>query len=218
MKKILLFLAVFVFANQAFAQNAHRSGFYVGVNGGLAFPQDSAGKLFDGYAHANLSFNRGLSAGAMVGYDFSRFFRAEFEFNYKKSKMDTLSVTYSPKTYLYTQGGNVRTLSYMANGYLQYPITDAVVPYIGIGVGMASVKMDKPCIHHCNGDTTSRNLLAYQGIVGLGVNLSDHVTMSVDYRYFTTKEGRFETDLHHVKDIKTRISSHNVMIGVRYKF
>ena len=79
----------------------------------------------------------------------------------------------------------------MANGYLQYPITDAVVPYIGIGVGMASVKMDKPAFIICNGDTTSRNLLAYQGIVGLGVNLSDHVTMSIDYRYFTTERRTF---------------------------
>ena len=52
----------------------------------------------------------------------------------------------------------------------------------------------------------------------MGVNLSDHVTMSVDYRYFTTKEGRFETNPYHVKNIKTRISSHNVMMGVWYKF
>ncbi|HMS45026.1 MAG TPA: outer membrane beta-barrel protein [Alphaproteobacteria bacterium] len=218
MKKILLFLAVFIFANQAFAQNAHRSGFYIGVNGGLAFPQDSAGKLFDGYAHANLSFNRGLSAGAMVGYDFSRFFRAEFEFNYKKSKMDTLSVTYSPKTYLYTQGGNVRTLSYMANAYLQYPLTDVIVPYIGVGVGLADIRMDKPRACNCSHGTTSRRLLAYQGIVGVGLNVSENVTLSFDYRYFTTKEGKFETNVQFHPTFKTRISSHNVMIGVRYKF
>ena len=52
--------------------------------------------------------------------------------------------------------------------------------------------MDKPWViiamviqHHV--------IISISGIVGLGVNLSDHVTMSIDYRYFTTKEGRFET-------------------------
>ena len=88
-----------------------------------------------------------------------------------------------------------------------------MVTYIGIGnrYTAASIKVDKHCIHHCSGDSMSRNLLIYRGIVGLGVNLSDHVTMSVDYRYFTAKEGRFETDFHHVKNIKTRTSSHNFM-------
>ena len=218
MKKILIFLAVFVFANQGFAQNAHRSGFYVGIYGGLSFFQDSKTSIFRDKVPVNISLDRGFTGGAAVGYDFGRYFRSEFEFNYRKTDMDRWNSILLGHTYSYKLDGSVRTLSYMANGYLQYPITDAVVPYIGIGVGMASVKMDKPCIHHCSGNSMSRNLLAYQGIVGLGVNLSDHVTMSVDYRYFTTKEGRFETDLHHVKDIKTRISSHNVMIGVRYKF
>lgn len=58
MKKILIFLAVFVFANQGFAQNAHRSGFYVGIYGGLSFFQDSKTSIFRDKVPVNISLDR----------------------------------------------------------------------------------------------------------------------------------------------------------------
>lgn len=218
MKKIFLLSSLLLFSEQAVAQDAHRAGFYLGINGGLTFPTNSKGHIFDGHAQTSLRFDRGLTAGFMAGYDFGRFFRAEFEFNYKKADMDTFSVTYSPKTYNYQQSGEVRLFSYMANAYLQYPLTNHVVPYIGVGVGLADVKMDKPCaLHKCHG-TTGDRMLAYQGIVGVGVNITENITISADYRYFTTRAARFETNVLFEPTMKTRLSSHNVMIGIRYKF
>jgi len=215
--RALMAVVVFFTATTAMGQTAHKPGFYLGLEGGALFMQDSKSG-FGRFTSADLSYERGLTAGATAGYDFGRFFRAEFEFNYKKANIDRLQTNFRGRAYTSKNSGSIRSLNYMFNAYLQYPLSDYVVPYLGVGVGMADVKMDKICIFNCKGGSSSQHLLAYQIIAGMGVNISENVTLAMDYRYSTTNKGRFETNLCCHPDLKTSISSHNVMVGLRYKF
>lgn len=218
LKKALTAVAVLFLCGSVSAQEAHKPGFYVGLEGGLAFFQGSETSLFHDKIDANFSFNRGYTLGATVGYDFSKYFRGEFEFNYKKTSLNRLEKNFFGHTYNFGVKGDIKNFNYMANAYLQYPLNSAIVPYLGIGVGLADVKMGKPCVYKCDGGSSSQHLLAYQLIAGMGVNVSKHVTLTMDYRYFMTRKGSFDTDLLGHPKVKMNFNSHNVMLGVRYKF
>jgi len=211
LKKALATIVALLACAEAQAQDAHKPGFYVGLEGGLSFFQNSKTTLYKGFSATELSFDRAITAGATVGYDFGRFFRAEFEFNYKKASLDRVEKNFLGHTYNFDLKGDLTSINYMVNGYIQYPVNSWVVPYAGIGIGMADVRLG----------TGHDKVLAYQAIAGIGANLDDHVTMSMDYRYAMTEPGHYKMENiigKHDETIKTRLSSHTVMLSLRYKF
>jgi len=212
LKKVTCAIALLLSGLEAAkAQDAHKPGFYIGLEGGLSFFQDSKTSLFKGFSAASISYDRAITAGATVGYDFGRFFRAEFEFNYKKGSLSRIEKNLFGHSYSFPLKGNITSMNYMVNGYIQYPINNVVVPYAGIGIGMADVHMG----------TGHDKVLAYQAIAGIGANIDEHVTLGMDYRYSMTEPGRYTLkNIIWNKDatVKTRLSSHTVMLSLRYKF
>lgn len=212
LKKVTCAIALLLSGLEAAkAQDAHKPGFYIGLEGGLSFFQDSQTSLFKGFSAASISYDRAITAGATVGYDFGRFFRAEFEFNYKKGSLSRIEKNFLGHSYSFPLKGNITSMNYMVNGYIQYPVNNVVVPYAGIGIGMADVHMG----------TGHDKVLAYQAIAGIGANIDEHVTLGMDYRYSMTEPGRYTLkNIIWNKDatVKTRLSSHTVMVSLRYKF
>lgn len=58
-------------------------------------------------------------------------------------------------------------------------------------------------------------MLACQVGAGLGFRVSDTVTLTTMYRYFTAEDPNFSED---ETDMELDISSHNVMMGVKINF
>lgn len=89
--------------------------------------------------------------------------------------------------------GSSSILYGLINGYFDFITydTDAqVVPYIGLGLGMAQVRVgpsftDTVTQFSAGGNFTSSTAAA-QGIIGLSYYLDDFTWVAFDYRYLTT--------------------------------
>lgn len=106
--------------------------------------------------------------------------------------------------------GKVSALSLMANAFYDFIPQSTVCPFIGAGIGYASVKAD---IDDFGDD--SANTFAYQAAAGVTFALNKRVNVDLQYRYFATTDPKFESAFG---DIESEYSTHNAMLGLRYTF
>lgn len=149
-------------------------------------------------------------AGVMLGYKYKHF-RLEGEFLYNRISTGPLTVgtctIQSPNVTTPTglcpagtyDGFKAKALGYsgsstamygMANGFwdfFSYEGSSDVVPYIGVGFGIASIKNASSFINtitdYSHGQTHSGSGTAYQGILGVSYFMDDFTWCSADYRY-----------------------------------
>src|SRR5687767_12093036 len=125
---------------------------YVGLEGGIMFPEDwdlEGEFLFDDPEEpdfiesdvADLEFKRGIDLDLIGGYDFGMF-RAELELGYKRAKFD--DVEFDDDFGLVDDDvdvdGKVTALSLMGNALLDFGGDEGFGAYVGGGFGRARVK------------------------------------------------------------------------------
>lgn len=154
-------------------------------------------------------------AGFMLGYKF-RHIRAEGEFLFNRISTGPVTVgtctLQSPNVLTPTgvcpagiyDGFQAKALGYsgnstaiygLFNGYwdfFSYDGTSEMVPYLGFGVGIGSVKNGSSFVNtntsYSHGQTHTGSGMAYQGIIGLSYYMDDFTWCSMDYRYLTTTQ------------------------------
>lgn len=195
MKKTLLAAAAALLALPAaanaqsslFSSNPTNPGLYVGAQGGLNW-------LLNNNSY---QMNTGWTAGGVVGYDFVGP-RVELEAMYR-SNFGTGTVAF-PNGYANIYG-QVQQVSVMANLLYDFLPGATITPYVGAGAGVAFVDSS---IQGCSLCSTQ---FAYQGIIGIGWNVSENLRVNLDGRYYgTTNPGQYNNN-----NITT-------MLGVTYKF
>jgi opacity protein-like surface antigen len=114
--------------------------------------------------------------------------------------------------------GDLTVNSLMVNTIADYRDHNSrLVPYLCIGGGYAEVSVDQvrplgtPFIA-----SGSDGVWAYQLGAGLGIELSDHFAFDIGYRYFGTQKPKFT--LADGSSFTSEIVSHNLRLGLRYKF
>src|SRR5690606_23564217 len=116
----------------------------------------------------------------------------------------------------------VHAWSAMANLFYDFNRGGALEPYIGVGVGAARLNYnvnDHSSTTYAEGEDT---VLAYQGLVGFAVGLSEQWDLDVGYRYFVA-EGA-EGDGSDVGTVTTPFTTdadyeHQALtVGLRYQF
>lgn len=127
----------------------------------------------------------GFAAGGVVGYDWVGP-RAEFEAVYRNNKVG---------------GRSVDQIGGMANLYYDFFAGSTISPYLGLGVGVADVKDGRHSIE-----------LAYQGIAGLGWNITPNWRANLDGRYYATADAKGRGGAKFDNENLT------AMLGVTYKF
>lgn len=173
------------------------SGPYITGFGGYTINPDVGVDFDPAGTHGDQSFENGWVAGAAVGYDFGRA-RVEFEGAYRANDYDTLTVgTAAP---LKVQG-DLTVISGMVNALYDFENSSIVTPFMGFGMGFG----------HLEDDGASDTQLAYQGIVGAKVSLTENLSAVVDYRYFRT----LEADLD---GAKFEYEQHTITAGLTYNF
>ena len=75
------------------------------------------------------------------------------------------------------------------------------------GIGLANINADLDSIDESDDDT----VFAYQAGLGVGYALNDSATLDLKYIYFATEDADFD-------GIDAEISSHNVVLGIRFAF
>jgi OmpA-OmpF porin, OOP family len=162
-------------------------GFYIGAEGGLNWLLNNNSYTMD----------TGWAAGGKLGYDFVGP-RVELEGLYHSNNGS--GVVAFPTGFARVNG-KVDQVSVMANLLYDFNAGGTITPFIGAGAGIAFVDST---IQGCNMCSTQ---FAYQGIVGVGWNVSEAFRISLDGRYYgTTNPGAFTNN-----NIMT-------MLSLSYKF
>ena len=100
-------------------------------------------------------------------------------------------------------------VSFMGNGYFDIPLQSPLKPYVGLGVGFATVVLEA----ESGGSTASEDDLvaAYQFMLGAGYEISPKAVLNFGYRYFATSDPTYI-------GFSTEYSSHDFLFGARFRF
>lgn len=125
-----------------------------------------------------------LAAGAGVGYRFNDSLRADVRFDYAGE-------------YSVAPGADMSVSTVLGNLYLDIPTDTGFTPYVGAGVGYGWADIE---------NAKDKDGLAYGLMAGVGVGLTDNVTVDVGYRF---------------RDVMTSGSDpmeHQILTGLRFEF
>jgi len=204
-------------------------GPYVGIEGGVTFPQSSDLDVIlnDTTTYDNafrVKYKTGYDVDAIIGYKLG-IVRLEGEAGYKRAKVKSLGVSTPLITDVGTAAGvpatasdfsvgnhiGVKTL--MANALLDGDFGGGFGGYAGGGAGRAWASM--------GGDNDSA--WAYQGIAGIRYALTPNIDAGVKYRYFHTNKLAFDDAFilngePFTTRAKGNYDSHSVLASLVYNF
>lgn len=216
MKKTLLTLAaVALLLLPAMAGAAQgRPGGYASVFLGMSVMEDTdANTYLPPVAIENIEFDPGVYVGGTLGYDF-RGIRLEGELSYRQNDMDSITDSAGPYAGV---DGDVGIFAVMANAFMDLHNDSPVTPYIGGGIGLATVYLSDTI---ADGgpfyDEDDDSVFAYQVGGGLGIALNRQTTLDLGYRYFGTETARFSSPMY--LSTKFDTESHNFAVGLRLRF
>ena len=186
---------------------AQANGLYLSLGGGITLPTDSD------FSGTGISTSADLDAGWMgsgaIGYQFSNDIRAEFELAYRSSNVDALSAASNGS-------GEIGVGSAMGNILYSFRGESALTPYLGLGIGLASVNVDD--VQPISGSVLDDSdlVVAYQGIAGLGYRLGERTHLFADYRYFATADSSLSTRTN--VGVDGDYADHTFLFGLRFSF
>ncbi len=179
-------LAVYSAPITAFAQEYYLDlhiGYNVVDNGDLEYGPDIP-----------TSYEHRPAFGGSFGYMAQNGLRLEGELTWRGNDIDKIAGA--------NDGGRLTSLSLMINALYELEIgneglyglgpTTPLRPYIGIGGGGARYTIEAiPDLAAAPAIDDQTYALAYQGIVGFGVNISENATLTFDYRYLVSENIKF---------------------------
>ncbi|ALI09647.1 MULTISPECIES: outer membrane protein [Pseudomonas] len=170
----------------------------------------------------NQPLHSGFATGLALGWRFPVGLRPEVELSYRRNTLTQFNHR------VYEGGGSIdgkgeeQATSLMAN--LWYDVTNLpaplsrFTPYVGGGLGYAVLTitgLEAGGVEF--GDTHRDTVSAWQLGTGVAYELSEHWSMSLDYRYFKTGEAHFGNIQGLPQgDVKTEYNAQSLMLGLRY--
>lgn len=201
-----------VYAPVDMSDPVEAGNFYASVFGGAAMIND-----FDFVSSVNdtpgsMSFDTGYNVDAALGYDFGNGLSIEAQAGYLNA--DASSVTYGGQDA--DVDGNASITYGMLNGWYGFDLA-GVTPFIGGGVGVASLAVDAffPDLPTASIDDSQVTWAAQVG-AGVSFALTENISLAGRYRYMTTGEVSLE-DVD--GDLNTGSASANIVdVGLKIAF
>ncbi|HEY5522588.1 MAG TPA: outer membrane beta-barrel protein [Desulfuromonadaceae bacterium] len=203
-----------------------RPGPYMSVFLGASALQDTTATISEfnpvTTKNAQVEFDPGLNIGATAGYDFG-FLRLEGEMSYKQSEINSVSEQTFGTRYVNVDG-HLGAFAMMMNGFFDLHNESPVTPYLGCGIGFASLNLNNTRGVDANSGALNDHIFrsdddfvfAYQAGAGLEFALNQRLSLDLGYRYFGTSRGSFRKEWPNSTDLK--FESHNAAVGLRLKF
>ncbi len=224
---IVAILFMFIVIPVAVSAAPARPGAYFTGFIGASIPQNTGVSTFDFDLNRTfdeqISFDPGIFIGGTGGYDFGMV-RLEGEVSYKQAEIK--KVTDQSDGFQYRNpDGRLGAFAMMFNAFLDLHNDTPVTPYLGGGIGFASLYLSNTFGTDTRGGTATRVLLypedydtvfAYQLGAGLDIAINRRFSLDLGYRYFNTDRATFSNDFLTSSGI--RYESHNVAIGFKVKF
>ena len=186
---------------------AAADSFYAGLHGGLSFThQTDVTEPVPFYI--DIAFEPGGAFGGFVGYELDNGLRFEGELTIRVNGVDEVDG--------FPLSGDLASAAFMGNVLYEFAAGPSIEPYLGFGVGLASVTMTDLSLVGFTFIDDEDTVLAYQFIAGIGFPLSPILSLTVDYRFFATENPRFVDFAADVIEIEYLNSS--VLVGIRSLF
>jgi outer membrane immunogenic protein len=130
--------------------------------------------------------------------------RLELELGYRKNDIDKIKINGFGSD---NADGDFSSISLMGNLLYDFSMQSGFTPYIGLGAGVANVKVDSD-------DANSENdtVAAGQFIFGASYDASESLKVDIQYRYFATDNPEFDDG------VDAEYRTNNLMIGLRHTF
>ena len=209
MRTVLVGLALVAGAATAQAQE----GFYIGGSLGASFPQDADLSLFGLSGDAEL--DEAFVIEGHVGYRFPINVRAEGSLSYREGDVGTLTF---PGVGAGAADTDLSVLAVFANVYYDFELDFPVRPYIGGGVGFATVdigEISDPNFQ-LEGDDT---VFAFNLQAGASYAVTENVELFTGYRYIQSEDPSFDATTFGVAgSLDVEYSTHEVLVGARVFF
>jgi outer membrane protein OmpA-like peptidoglycan-associated protein len=228
MRKLAMVMAL---ASTAIATPAlaRDDSWYVGIAGGGMIVEDidysitnSAAPTLGGTG--SVDHNYGIDLDGTIGYDFGAF-RLETEVGYRRATVDGYSstglipvgtgTTVAAGNYGYA-GGRSSALSFMVNGLLDFGPDDGLQGFVGGGAGVARVQQRLALTRSYQLLDDSDTVFAWQALAGIRAPLSDHLDVSLKYRFFNADNVKLVDARNSAYD--GRFRSHSLLGGLTYNF
>lgn len=193
----------------------NRDSFYVGLSGDIAFKQNS--KIRNNGAAQQIDYKFNSGANLALGYKVTQDMRLEAEVGYhalgmKKISAGNTTINSGPQA-------DVKMVTATGNAYYDFHNSSDFSPYVGAGVGAASVSIPGRLFGTSKSKDTQ---LTYQLMTGVSYVTSSmpSVNWFLGYRYISISAPQFAIGQNSGGgSLKfDRIGMSNAEIGMRYNF
>jgi len=138
--------------------------------------------------------NTGYTLGAALGFKYPSGFRTELEYRFASTSIDLIEQSggSAPAATL-VNDDSVTAHFLMSNVTYDFETDFGLTPYVGVGVGGARVSLGDVAVLG-NVISESDMAVAFQGRVGLALDLSQSARVNVEYVYARTLDLEFASD------------------------
>ncbi len=222
-RKLMIITSALLLAIPTICVAAPHAGPYVSGFIGVSVPRDS--NVTTEYFSATPStrdqveFDPGISIGGTGGFDFGMV-RLEGEISYKNSEIK--SITDQNAIFRFRNpDGNLGVFAFMANAFFDLHNQSIVTPYLGGGIGFASLHLSDTYGTDAAGrlrlyDEGDDTVFAYQAGAGAEIAINRRFSLDIGYRYFGTDTATFNKNADRWSSMK--FESHNANVGFRVRF
>lgn len=162
------------------------------------------GGAFGYGGNSDATVDSGTVIGGFVGTHFGNHGRIEAELAYRQNDLAVLGIPVS---------GEVTSLALMGNAFYDFGDGSGFTPYLGIGMGFASVTLDSAFY---NTDDTG-TAVAVQAMAGAAIPFTESLSLTVEGRAFGTVGPSLEDNFGN-EAIVTGYYTYAAMLGLRKRF
>lgn len=189
---------------------------YVGLSGGYTYMNDQ--DITGSATVSKISLQNGYGYGASLGYlpssssPILNAMRFELEVTHHTADVDQVKVS----GVNVVGHGNYASTAYMVNAFYDWQTSSAWSPYVGAGMGVATVHLST---NSGAGNTeTENNEFAYQALVGVGYAPScmPNTQWTIGYRYLATTDVSLSGS--GANNLKAGYSSNSIEVGAKFRF
>jgi len=202
---------------QAQYQLPEGAGFYFRTGFGPSFFQNGELTRFGGPVSSTVEYDTGVAFDTAVGYAFNKYIATDFEVGVIGAEIKGVQAPnfFSSDSYIYN-------VPFLANVTLSYPIPRSIVtPYIGAGVGGASVDFNTDGFGNNNdvvyGDENDV-VFAWQAYAGLRFQLNPRMTLGLGYKFFMTDDPSFNFPPDNFTMGFKGVRTHSILFTFEWKF
>ena len=179
-------------------------GWYIG--GALGANQTRDSDFSGGVINTSADFDWNAAGLAAIGFAFESPLRAEAELSYRSNDVDSIGGV--------SGSGDAKAIGGMLNLLYDIDTGSAFTPYLGAGIGAARVKADGYSPVATTSINDSDTSYALQGIAGVAYALTNQLSLTLDYRYFTAPDLNYTAA--NGTSVDADYDNHTIMVGLRF--